>query len=362
MTAHLGAGYRTVGRSGLVVSELGIGASTFGRSGMIVTSQRAVDDIVAHALDLGITYFDIADVYGDTPGLSEALLGNALGSRRDDVIVGTKFGGALHGLAGQDWGVRGSRRYVRRAVEGSLARLKTDWIDLYQIHMPDPFTPIEETLSVLDDLVREGRIRYVGSSNFAAWQVVEAELTARAGAWSRFISATNEYNLLWREPERELLPALRAYGIGFIPYFPLQNGLLTGKYRREVAPADAKITNLKAHLLRDAPWEALERYAEFARQRGITQTALALGWLLAQPAVATVIAGVTRPEQLNENLVATRWRPTAEEVVELEAILPKDLSGGPGRVTGSAVARIGFSATGRTAERTTADRIVQGAR
>ena len=145
VTAHLGAGYRTVGRSGLVVSELGIGASTFGRSGMIVTSQRAVDDIVAHALDLGITDFEIADVYGDTPGLSEALLGNALGYAVT-TSSGTKFGGALHGLAGQDWGVRGSRRYVRRAVEGSLARLKTDWIDLYQIHMPDPFTPIEETL------------------------------------------------------------------------------------------------------------------------------------------------------------------------------------------------------------------------
>jgi aryl-alcohol dehydrogenase-like predicted oxidoreductase len=350
MTAQLGAGYRPVGRSGLVVSELGIGASTFGRSGMIATSQGAVDEIVAHALDLGITYFDIADVYGDTPGLSETLLGNALGSHRDDVIIGTKFG------------VRGSRRYVRRAVEGSLARLKTDWIDLYQIHMPDPFTPIEETLSVLDDLVREGKIRYIGSSNFAAWQVVEAELTARAGGCSRFISATNEYNLLWRQPEGELLPALRAYGIGFIPYFPLQNGLLTGKYRREVAPPDAKITNLKAHLLRDAPWEALERYAEFARQRGITQTALALGWLLAQPAVATVIAGVTRPGQLDENLAATRWRPTAEEVAELEAILPKDLSGGPGRVTGSAVASNGSSATGRQAERTTEVPIVQGAR
>lgn len=328
-------GYRTVGRSGLVVSELGIGASTFGRSGMIATSQRAVDKIVGRALDLGITYFDIADVYGDTPGVSETLLGNALGSRRDDVVIGSKFGGNLRGLTGQDWGVRGSRRYVRRAVEGSLARLKTDWIDLYQIHKPDPWTPVEETLSVLDDLVHEGKVRYVGGSNFAAWQVVEAELVARAGGWAPFISATNEYNLLWREPERELLPVLRKYDIGFIPYFPLQNGLLTGKYRRDFAPADAKITNLKAHLLEQAPWPALERYAEFARERGVTQTALALGWLLAQPTVATVIAGVTRPEQLDENLAATRWRPTKEEVADLGEILPGDLTGRPGRVTGS---------------------------
>jgi aryl-alcohol dehydrogenase-like predicted oxidoreductase len=358
----LAPGYRTVGRSGLVVSELGIGASTFGRSGMIATSQETVDEIVGRALDLGITYFDIADVYGDTAGLSETLLGKALGSRRDNVVIGSKFGGSLRGLAGQDWGVRGSRRYVRRAVEGSLARLRTDWIDLYQIHMPDPFTPIEETLSVLDDLVREGKIRYVGSSNFAAWQVVEAEFTARGGGWSRFISATNEYNLLWREPERELLPALRAYGIGFIPYFPLQNGLLTGKYRRDFAPADAKITNLKAHLLNSAPWDALERYAEFARQRGVTQTALALAWLLAQPSVATVIAGVTRVGQLDENLAATRWRPTAEEVAELSAILPGDLSGGPGRVTGSVVPTKASPPRNGTALRTTRDLQGQSAR
>jgi 1-deoxyxylulose-5-phosphate synthase len=344
------SGYRTVGRSGLVLSELGVGASTFGRSGMIANSQRAVDDIVGRALDLGVTYFDVADVYGDSPGQSEVLLGN--------VVIGTKFGGALRGLVGQDWGVRGSRRYVRRAVEGSLARLKTDWIDLYQIHMPEASTPIEETLSVLDDLVREGKVRYVGSSNFAAWQVIEAEFTARAGGWERFVSATNEYNLLWREPERELLPALRAYDVGFIPYFPLQNGLLTGKYRRDFAPADAKITNLKAHLLHNAPWEALDRYAEFARQRGVSQTALALGWLLAQPGVATVIAGVTRPEQLDENLAATRWRPTAEELAELATILPGDLSGGPGRVTGSVFQANGSPAQPDAAQ--TKDRIVQG--
>jgi 1-deoxyxylulose-5-phosphate synthase len=335
--------YRAVGRSGLMVSELGIGASTFGRSGMIATSQRAVDEIVARALDLGITYFDIADVYGDTPGLSETLLGNALGARRDDVVIGSKFGGSLGGLAGPDWGVRGSRTYIRRAVEGSLARLKTDWIDLYQIHMPDEVTPIEETLSALDDLVREGKIRYTGSSNFAAWQVADAEYTARLNGFTRFISATNEYNLLWRDAERELLPALNAYGIGFIPYFPLQNGLLTGKYRRDFAPADAKITNLKAHLLEQAPWNALERYSEFARERGLTETALALGWLLAQPGVATVITGITRPEQLDENLAATQWRPTEEEVAALGAILPRDLSGGPGRVTGS-VAPTGVAA------------------
>jgi 1-deoxyxylulose-5-phosphate synthase len=331
-----------------VVSELGIGASTFGRSGMIATTQKAVDEIVGRALELGITYFDIADVYGDSPGLSETLLGNALGARRDDVVIGSKFGGPLRGLAGNDWGVRGSRRYIRRAVEGSLARLKTDWIDLYQIHMPDPVTPIEETLSALDELVREGKIRYAGSSNFAAWQVADAEYKARVNGFTRFISATNEYNLLWRDAERELIPALNAYGIGFIPYFPLQNGLLTGKYRRDFAPADAKITNLKAHLLQQAPWDALDRYSEFAREHGVTETALALGWLLGQPGVATVITGITRPEQLTENLAATRWQPTAEDLAALSAILPRDLSGGPGRVTGSVTPDRGAGTAGNS--------------
>jgi 1-deoxyxylulose-5-phosphate synthase len=332
---EIAEGYRCVGRSGLVVSELGIGASTFGRSGMLATSQKAVDEIVGRALDLGITYFDIADVYGDQPGLSEIMLGKALGARRGDAVIGSKFGAALDGLAGQDWGVRGSRRYIRRAVDGSLARLKTDWIDLYQIHEPDPVTPVEETLCALDELVREGKIRYAGSSNFAAWQVADADYTARINGLTRFISATNEYNLLWRDAERELLPALNAYGIGFIPYFPLQNGLLTGKYRADHAPADAKITNLKAHLLEQAPWDALRRYTEFARERGVTETALALGWLLAQPSVATVITGITRPEQLDANLAATCWRPNREDVAALSAILPGDLSGAPGRVTGS---------------------------
>ncbi|MFZ2174521.1 MAG: aldo/keto reductase [Rhodococcus sp. (in: high G+C Gram-positive bacteria)] len=327
--------YRPVGRSGLVVSEVGIGASTFGRSGMVAETQEAADRIVGRALDLGITYFDVADVYGDHPGQSEIMLGKALGGSRDRVIIGSKFGIGLGGLNGPDWGVRGSRRYVRLAVESSLRRLQTDWIDLYQIHTPDLITPIEETLSVLDDLVREGKIRYIGSSNFAGWQVADAEYVARINGLTRFVSATNEYNLLWREPEKELLPALAAYGVGFFPYFPLQNGLLTGKYRRDFAPAGAKITNLKKHLLDAAPWDSLERYTEFARERGVTPTALAFGWLLAHESVSSVIAGVTKPEQLDDNLLASRWRPTPSEFAELSALFIGDLSGAPGQVTGT---------------------------
>ncbi|MCX4098209.1 aldo/keto reductase [Nocardia sp. alder85J] len=323
------AGFRAVGRSGLVVSEVGIGASTFGRVGMVADTQAAVDRIVGRALDLGITYFDVADVYGEHPGQSETMLGKALGANRDRVVIGSKFGIGLNGLNGPDWGVRGSRRYVRLAVESSLRRLGTDWIDLYQIHTPDPVTPIEETLSVLDDLVCEGKIRYIGSSNFAGWQVADAEYVARLHGLTRFVSATNEYNLLWREPARELLPALTAYGLGFFPYFPLQNGLLTGKYRRGVAPAGAKITNLKKHLLTAAPWEALDRYAEFARERAVTPAALAFGWLLAHESVSSVIAGVTGPD----NLAAARWRPTTAEFAELSALFGGDLSGAPGQVT-----------------------------
>lgn len=326
-------GHRTVGRSGLVVSEVGIGASTFGRTGMVADTQEAVDRIVGRALDLGITYFDVADVYGDHPGQSETMLGNALGGNRDRVIIGSKFGIGLGDLNGPDWGVRGSRRYVRRAVESSLRRLQTDWIDLYQIHTPDEITPIEETLSVLDDLVREGKVRYIGNSNFAGWQVADAEYVARIHGLTRFVSATNEYNLLWREPEKELLPALAAYGLGFFPYFPLQNGLLTGKYRHDYAPPGAKITNLKRHLLDAAPWDALDRYAEFGRERGVTPAALAFGWLLAHDSVSSIIAGVTHPDQLDENLVASRWRPTPEEFAELSALFAGDLSGAPGQVT-----------------------------
>ncbi|MFC3999407.1 aldo/keto reductase [Nocardiopsis sediminis] len=328
-------GHRTVGDSGLVVSEVGIGASTFGRSGMAATDAGTVDRIVAAALDLGVSYFDVADAYGDTPGLSETLLGDALRGRRDEAVIGTKFGIGLNGALGPDWGVRGSRRYIRKAVEASLRRLRTDWIDLYQIHVPDPATPIEETLSTLDDLTREGKIRYGGSSNFAAWQVADAHHVARRNGLRPFVSATDEYSLLWRAPEKELLPAVNAYGLGFFPYFPLQNGLLTGKYGPGRAPRGAKITNLKRHLVDNAPWDALERYSRFARERGVTETHLAFGWLLARPGVSSVIAGVTSPEQVAANHAAARWRPTPGDLAELGELLPGDLSGAPGRATGA---------------------------
>ncbi|WP_423465079.1 aldo/keto reductase [Promicromonospora sp. MS192] len=331
-TTGLPAGYRTLGRSGLVLSELGVGASTFGRSGMRAVGQEQVNRIVDRAIDLGVTYFDIAEGYGDRTGLSEELFGTALAGRRDQVVIGTKFGRSLAADRGPSYGRTGARKYVLAAVEDSLRRLGTDYIDLYQIHFPDPFTPIEETLSALDTLVRDGKVRYVGASNFKAWQLADADHVAAAHGYSRFVSTTDEYSLLWRKPEEELIGALDHFGLGFLPYFPLQNGLLTGKYARDRAPEGAKITNLKTYLLGEAPWDALEKFERFAADRGVTPSALALGWLLAQPTVTSVITGITVPEQLDENLLATRWVPTPEEEQELRALLPGTLTGGPGRV------------------------------
>ncbi|MGC5249521.1 aldo/keto reductase [Gordonia sp. DT219] len=325
-------GYRQLGTSGLVLSELGIGASTFGRSGMRASDPSLVNAIVDRAIDLGITYFDLAEGYGDHTGLSETLFARAVGRRRDSVVIGTKFGRSLFTDRGPSYALGGSRKYIVAAVEDSLRRLNTDYIDLYQIHFPDSFTPIEETLSALDGLVRSGKVRYIGASNFSAWQLADAEHIARRAGLTRFVSTTDEYNLTWRQPETELIPALRHYGLGFIPYFPLQNGLLTGKYRRDQFPEGAKITNLKRYLLKTAPWDALEKFEAFAAERGITPTALALGWLLAQPTVTSVIAGVTVPEQVDSNLAAARWVPNADEERELRALFDGKLSGGPGVV------------------------------
>jgi aryl-alcohol dehydrogenase-like predicted oxidoreductase len=215
--------YRQLGSSGLTVSVVGLGCNNFGAR----MPDEAVPDVVAAALDQGVTLFDTADVYGNRGG-SETLLGHALGRRRDEVVVATKFGGDMAGGNGPDWGVRGSRRYIRRAVEASLRRLGTDWIDLYQQHNPDPATPVEETLSALNELVAEGKVRYLGSSNYAGWQVVDADWTARTNHLQPFVSAQNEYSWLKRGIEAELIPALRRTGQGLLPYFPLASGLLTG--------------------------------------------------------------------------------------------------------------------------------------
>lgn len=313
---------RRLGRSGLVVSAVGLGCNNLGRPGAATESQEGSDRVVGAALDAGITLFDVADTYGATPGLAEERLGKALGSRRDDVVVATKFGMDMGGVNGPDFGARGSRRYIVTSVEASLRRLGTDRIDLYQFHTPDPETPIEETLSALDDLVRAGKVRYVGHSNRAGWQIAEAEHVARQLGVERFVSAQNQYNLTDRRAELEVLPASRAYGLGVLPYFPLANGLLTGKYASGSAPEGTRLARTRQHLLEDAVSPTLQAYTAFARTRGVSEVTVAIGWLLAQSPVASVIAGATSVEQVAANAAADQWVPTAEDLAELDELFP----------------------------------------
>ena len=316
-----GPGLRRLGRSGLVVSVVGLGCNNLGRTGTVTRDADGATAVVRAALDAGITFFDTADNYGAEPGLSETLLGAALGRDRDDVVVATKFGMDVRGLNGPDRGARGARRYIVRAVEGSLRRLGTDRIDLFQLHTPDVGTPIEETLRALDDLVRAGKVLYVGHSNRAGWQIADAEHTARALGTERFVSAQNHLNLLDRRAELEVIPAARAYGLGVLPYFPLANGLLSGKYRRGEAPAGSRLTHSRRYLLEGADWDQLERFAAFARERGRTPLEVAFSWLAAHPEVSSVIAGATRPEQVAQNARAVHPL-SAEDLAALDVIFP----------------------------------------
>jgi aryl-alcohol dehydrogenase-like predicted oxidoreductase len=304
--------YTQLGPSGLTVSTVGLGCNNFG-------ARMADDDVpkvVGAAIDAGITLFDTADVYGNAGG-SETLLGQALGSRRAEVIIATKFGGDMQGANGPDWGVRGSRRYVRLAVESSLRRLNTDWIDLYQLHTPDPNTPIEETLAALDELVTEGKVRYLGSSNLSGWQVVDADWIARSSGGEGFVSAQNEYSWLNRSIEAELIPALEHTGQSLLPYFPLARGLLTGKYRRgEPAPGGSRLARQEGQL-QQADFDTIEAIERFARDRGVTMLHVAIGGLAAMPTVGSVIAGATSVEQVRQNVEAGLWVPSAEDLEEL---------------------------------------------
>lgn len=313
---------RQVGRSGLVVPAIGLGCNNLGRPGTATESQAGTDDVVAAALDAGITLFDVADTYGARPGLSEERLGAALGRRRDQALIATKFGMDMSGVNGADGGVRGSRRYIVTAVEASLRRLGTDWIDLYQFHTPDPLTPVEETLSALDDLVHAGKVRYVGHSNRSGWQIADAEYVARELGVERFVSSQSHYNLLDRRAELEVLPACREYGLGVLPYFPLANGLLTGKYAAGTAAEGTRLSRTRRYLLETATSPQLKKYGEFAAARGLSQATVAIGWLLARSPVASVIAGATQVDQVLANAAAASWVPLPEDLAELDEIFP----------------------------------------
>ncbi len=277
------------------------------------------------ALDLGITLFDTADIYGTMSGgargASEELLGQVLGARRKDIVLATKFGLAMDPPAERLKGA--SRRYIMSAVEASLKRLGTDWIDLCQVHRPDPLTPIEETLRALDDLIRQGKIRYIGCSNYAGWQVVEAQWTSRHLGLNAFISCQDEYSLLVRDIERELVPAIEAYGLGLLPFFPLASGLLTGKYKRSAMPENARLSRDQrwaARYLTERNWQKVGELEAFCARRGRSLLELAFSWLLARPGVASVIAGATRPEQLEQNVTAGDWALTAEDMAEIDRL------------------------------------------
>lgn len=306
--------YGPVGDSGLMVSRVGVGCNAFGARIDFDQTSAVVDA----ALDAGITLFDTADSYAD--GVSEEFLGRALGKRREDVIVATKFGMGDHDA--EHFGAHAGRRYVRRAAEASLRRLGTDYIDLYQLHRPDSITPIEETLDAMSELVTEGKVRYIGSSNLTAWQVADADWTARTAGTQRFISAQNEYSLYNRLAEDELVPACEHFGIGLLPYFPLAYGLLTGKYRRDAeAPEGSRLANAgQARRLAGADWGRIEALRAFADARGISLLTLAIGGLAAQPAVASVISGATRPEQIAANVAAGAWEPSAADLAELDEV------------------------------------------
>jgi len=308
--------YRRLGDSGLVVSVVGIGCNNFGRK-MDESETRLVVDA---AIDHGINLFDTADIYG--VGASETLLGKALQGRRDDVVIATKFGMDMQGENGADHGARGARRYIVRAAEASLRRLGTDYIDLYQMHAPDPATPIDETLAALDDLVRAGKVRYLGNSNFAGWQIADADWVARTKDFTPFISAQNEYSWLKRDIEAEVIPACDRFGLGMLPFFPLSSGLLTGKYRRDAEPpAGSRLSEARvAHRLAAANWDTIEALEAFAAGRGITILDVAIGGLAAQPAVTSVIAGATTPEQVSANVAAGQWIPTADDLNEVRRI------------------------------------------
>jgi aryl-alcohol dehydrogenase-like predicted oxidoreductase len=311
--------YRRLGDSGLAVSVVGLGCNNFGRK-VDADDTRAVVDA---AFDAGITLFDTADIYGATRGASEEALGAALKGRRDEIVLATKFGMDMEGVNGADRGARGSRGYILRAVESSLRRLDTDYLDLYQIHAPDPATPIDETLSALDDLVRGGKVRYLGNSNFAGWEIADADWTARTAGVTPFISAPNHYSLLHREVEEEVVPACEHFGLGLLPFFPLDSGLLSGKYRRGEKPAEGTRLSLGRYQrwLDGADWDTIEALSGYGRERGHDLLDVAIAGLAARPAVTSVIAGATTPEQVRANAAAGAWRLTADDVAALEKVL-----------------------------------------
>jgi aryl-alcohol dehydrogenase-like predicted oxidoreductase len=319
---------RALGNSGLQVSLVGLGCMNFG----MMNDQAQATAIVNRSIELGVNFFDTADVYGNR-GTSEEYLGKVLGTRRPDFIIATKFAGPMS--TEQAWMKGGSRRWIVQAVEGSLRRLGSDYIDLYQMHTPDTTVPIGETLRALDDLVRAGKVRYVGCSNYAAWQIADAAWTSRQQHLTGFISAQNRYSVLSRDLEKEVVPAVTQFGLGILPYFPLESGLLSGKYHPgNEFPADSRLVKwgawAAAAFASPDKLEAVSRLFQLCDRFGHSMLELAMGWLAGKPWVSSVIAGVTTVQQLEQNVAAAAWRGSAEELAEIDKISPPPGSGFPG--------------------------------
>jgi aryl-alcohol dehydrogenase-like predicted oxidoreductase len=309
---------RRLGDSELEVSVVGLGCNNFGRR-LNLEGTRAV---LEAALEAGITFFDTADIYGGA-GESERLMGEVLQGRREEFVIATKFGMEMQmqGVEGVPAAARGSREYIRWAVEGSLRRLRVERIDLYQYHEPDGATPIAETLEALDELVREGVVGAIGCSNFSAAEMEEADRVARERGLARFVTLQNEYSLLERGIEAEVAPACERLGVSILPYFPLYKGLLTGKYRRgETAPEGARLAGSAPGT--DEQFDVVGALRAYAEERGVELIDVAIGGLAAQPAVGSVIAGATKPEQVRANVGAARWQPSEEDLAELDRIAP----------------------------------------
>ncbi len=302
---------RPLGDSGLDVSVVGLGCNNFGRRVDLEGTRAVVDAAIAE----GVTFFDTANSYGD--GHSESFLGDVLQGRRDQVVLATKFGWEL----ADDEGPRGARDYIMRAIDDSLRRLRSDFVDYYWYHKPDGVTPIAETLGALDELVKAGKVRAIGASNFSAEQIEEADSAARENGLTRFSAVQNQYSLLVREAEREVLPTCERLGIGFVPFFPLASGLLTGKYRRgETGPAGSRLTG-RNQIATDEQFELIEALERYAGERDVSLTEVAIGALLARTPVASVIAGATRPEQVRTNAAVARWTPTEQDLAALSEIV-----------------------------------------
>ncbi|MEY4898843.1 MAG: hypothetical protein RL294_654 [Actinomycetota bacterium] len=314
---------RFLGNSGLLVSAVGLGCNNFGRPDTLTFSVGGTSDVLAAAIEAGINFFDTADIYGADFGLSERLMGPVVANARERMVIATKFGHTEYESPLAHLGPGGSRAYIRASIDQSLERLQTDFIDLYQHHTPDPRVPIEETLEALNELIEEGKVRHIGHSNYSGKQARRAQSVAKRLGLKSFVSAQNEYNLLSREAENGILPVAQDMGLGFLPWFPLHNGLLTGQFTKDGGPENSRIMRKRQHLHAEAPWDAMDKFAKFCAERYITMLEATIGWLLAVPGMSSVIAGATTVVQVRENAdAAVSWSPTTREFAQIANLFP----------------------------------------